>query len=757
MSIHPRDASNKQGLKLDIEKNRQNWEAHCKGTFPREFAYKPLSGESPLNLVRIHRVRDIEALAGLVSAYHNRLGFYVSVYPFVPKPGSGKLDYETAIIDRLYLDFDSAENLGLALDESSTIRDALQDVSIEAMYYFSGLKGTACYIDFSPAAIAVENKKEVLGLFWDIVNEGMEMNYTSLKLTTLDRSSVRGDIARVSRLPNTPHHSGLFCIPLTIRDMHRSESYIRNFARQPRYDIDLDIIIKDNIKINDKVVPDLLRKLELRVIDMRKEKEEEREARAAQLKAPPAAARGGKYVTEEEIQKARSYPIANILGNRKLRTCPFHDDQVPSLSVNHKKNLWRCFACFPPGSLIKTETGLQPIESIVKGQRVLTHMGRYMPVIATKERPYKGDLLHITVRKSGEVLTLTSDHKVYVMKSEHCVYKSRSTRICQWNCKKKCGQRRRYPEYHIEKIPARELSVDDFLLYPIDQMIEDVDVIDLNKHCNRRSTRYGKPIRDMHVEVNEDFLRLIGYYIAEGSPNRGYIRFSIGCHEDSFAKDIISLNERVFHIRGGVHFKKNESGIDISVCNSKLPSILKSMCGEGAENKHIPFEFQHLPPAKQRILLEAVLRGDGNTDRRRKNLEHKITTISYTLAQQLRDILLRLGKRPSLNIQIKRRDKNGVNHKQAYSVRWQEDSSQGYSYFYRDVRSGVAYWLVPIKRVSTEYHEGKVHNLTVLEDHSYIATCSTVSNCGRSGNVIQLVMGMEGISFTTAVRWLCSR
>jgi len=338
---------------MNLEKNFPIWNAHCKGNFTREFAYKPFPHESPLNLVRIHRIGSLDKLAGLVKAYSNRLGFYVSVYAYEPKNRHGKLDYNTAIIDRLYLDFDSAENLGLALDEASTVRDVLQDVSIEAMSYFSGMKGTACYIDFSPSAIAVENQKEVLGLFWDIVNEGLEMNYTALNLTTLDRSSVRGDIARVSRLPNTPHQSGLFCIPLTIRDMHRSEGYIRSLARKPRYDIDLDIIIKDNIRINDRVVPDLLRKLELRVIDMRKEEEEEKDARATQLRASPAVVRGGKYVTEEEIQKARSYPIAGILGNRRLRTCPFHDDQVPSLSVDHKKNLWRCFACSRSGNVIQ--------------------------------------------------------------------------------------------------------------------------------------------------------------------------------------------------------------------------------------------------------------------------------------------------------------------------------------------------------------------------------------------------------------------
>ena len=94
---------------------------------------------------------------------------------------------------------------------------------------------------------------------------------------------------------------------------------------------------------------------------MRKEKEEEKEVRVAQLKVSPAAVRGSRYVTEEEIQKARSYPIASILGNRKLRTCPFHDDQVPSLSVNHEKNLWRCFACIRSGNVIQLVMEMEDI------------------------------------------------------------------------------------------------------------------------------------------------------------------------------------------------------------------------------------------------------------------------------------------------------------------------------------------------------------------------------------------------------------
>ncbi|MBU4223017.1 MAG: hypothetical protein KKD46_03445 [Euryarchaeota archaeon] len=319
----------------------------------REFAYKPLPHESPLNLVRIHRIGNLEKLAGLVIAYSNRPGFYVSVYAFEPENRPGKLDYNTAIIDRLYLDFDSKEHLSLALYETCMTRDALQDLSIEAHSYFSGQKGTANYIDFSPTPIAVENKKEVLGLFWDIVHEGLYSGSRRLILSTLDGGSVRGDIARVSRLPNTPHKSGYFCVPLTAKDVGRGANHIRELAKQPRYDFDLDIIIKDNIRINDRVVPSLLEKLEAVVVESRREGEEEREARGEQMRRTPAAGKNGRFVSEEEIQMAKSYPISRILGSKKLVFCPLHNDNVPSLSINHQKNLWRCFGCGKDGNVIQ--------------------------------------------------------------------------------------------------------------------------------------------------------------------------------------------------------------------------------------------------------------------------------------------------------------------------------------------------------------------------------------------------------------------
>jgi hypothetical protein len=234
------------------------FKAHCKDTFPREFAYKPLPGESPLNVVRIRQVNSLDALNRLIDTFSNRLGLYISVYAYaMPVKSFRRLIYETAIIDRLYFDFDSKDDPIMAIQETSMVTEALEDRGIESIQYFSGQKGTACYIDFPSTELAPENKKDVLGLFWDMLNDGM-----GLQLHTLDGGSVRGDIARVSRLPNTRHQSGLYCIPLEKSEL-KGTRYIRKLAQEPRKDFDLEGRIKENIRFNSATVPGLLRAMSL--------------------------------------------------------------------------------------------------------------------------------------------------------------------------------------------------------------------------------------------------------------------------------------------------------------------------------------------------------------------------------------------------------------------------------------------------------------------------------------------------------------
>jgi hypothetical protein len=65
--------------------------------------------------------------------------------------------------------------------------------------------------------------------------------------------------------------------------------FLKVYADERRFIKILDVIIKDNIRINDRVVPGLLKKLEAVVVERREEEEEEREARAKLTEENPGS------------------------------------------------------------------------------------------------------------------------------------------------------------------------------------------------------------------------------------------------------------------------------------------------------------------------------------------------------------------------------------------------------------------------------------------------------------------------------------
>lgn len=457
---------------------------------------------------------------------------------------------------------------------------------------------------------------------------------------------------------------------------------------------------------------------------------------------------------------SESVPLKRAGSNFKAR-CPFHEEDTPSFVVSPSRQMFHCFGCLPPGQLVQTARGWHPIEVCQVGDLVISRRGVPRSVLWKHEHQYVGDLIDIETRKLGGIITLTADHEVFVVRGSpsKAQYKVASRQMRRYP-HTEVGTRRLHQYFPLIKVPAGEIRRGDLLLYPINRATRDVVELDLALFLERRRRVFGPRPREIpsRVPVSEHLLRLIGYWVAEGSTHRAYTRFSLGPGESDLAQEIVMLMRGVFGLESSIHTRHgSKSGIEVNCCHALLQSAFGALCGTSADTKHFPFVFRDLPLVKQRVLLEAYMRGDGTRQKSKQSASiwRSAGTVSPVLSEQLVDLVLRAGFFPSLYVSRAHQSSDGVRHRQSYHVGWVEDSRPRYGLIYP--HGGVDYWLLPIRRLSRRLYRGPVHNLTVAEDHSFLARHIVVANCGKSGDGFTWLMEREGMTFPEALRVLAQR
>lgn len=212
---------------------------------------------------------------------------------------------------------------------------------------------------------------------------------------------------------------------------------------------------------------------------------------------------------------------------------------------------------------------------------------------------------------------------------------------------------------------------------------ENVEI--LHEWCNEIHIQYSRKHSSVPVRYEmDDWLRLVGWYIAEGTvreyPNTNCEQVSITQKTQKYRDEIKSLLERM-----GIKYSSNRNGIQIS--NTNIKRELEKSCGRLSKERRIPEWIFNLDSSHLNALHDAMMKGDDD------ERGGRYSTKSTQLKEDYSRLLVHLGKKPSIS-----RD-SGV---------WR-------------IRPTCTNALCKGRNESVEEHDGDVVCVTVEDNHTLLA------------------------------------
>lgn len=361
--------------------------------------------------------------------------------------------------------------------------------------------------------------------------------------------------------------------------------------------------------------------------------------------------------------------------------------------------------CFPAGTSVICRDAVRPIESVEVGHEVLTHEGRWRAVIRlTGHRSYTRPMVTIRARLRPPI-TASATHPLWVRRNGHR----------QW-------------------VQASDLHRGDELIartYPTDGFAPAEF-----RWSYRTLDNEAVP---SSVPVEPDLMRLVGYWLAEGSLARdrrgadGFlayrVEFAFHERETEFIADVKSLMARYFGCTGRQRQSARSRGVSLTFKSRRAYEFFLQTIGRGAHHKRLPSWMLELPDKHIAEVLRGHWRGDGSASRQ----GFVVHSVSAELIEQVRLLLMRFG---ILASQWKRAadlhalSVSGVNAErfaeaigERYAARTQKRQAA------MDEATGEAFFPVIEVRPSTPDQPVDVYNLEVEGDNSYHAAGVAAHNC----------------------------
>lgn len=386
-------------------------------------------------------------------------------------------------------------------------------------------------------------------------------------------------------------------------------------------------------------------------------------------------------------------------------------------------NDW-CPGCVLPDTLIHCNPSVKQIQQINVGERVLGSDGLYHKVHEIISHIHRGKLYKLVTKCFGTTY-LTDEHPVLIVRREH--------------------KKRHNKKFSAVWTRADQIKEKDYVVYPIQKEEIDREYVEVDYQLRKKGT-VSKPL-PQKIPLNDKMLRLMGYYIAEGWTHDREISFTFSSKEVEFINDVENIMLEVFGLTGTESTKRNATTISFS--SAPLARMFLEWFGHRAQNKKIPHFVMLLPAHKQKELIKGLWRGDGwmSTEQIRGGLK----TISKTLCEQLKTLLLRHGIVPTITI-----NKSHDIHKESYSI---QVSDHDFAILCKILDENLPpkthvgkppsslvmpdYVLIPVRKIECFDYDGPVYNLEVDDVSSYVSENAILHNCGDFGIVNAIQMSLS--------------
>jgi hypothetical protein len=375
-----------------------------------------------------------------------------------------------------------------------------------------------------------------------------------------------------------------------------------------------------------------------------------------------------------------------------------------------------------PGTLVVTASGLVPVEAVLRGDRVLTHAGRFRAVTRTLANPHQGGAVRLLGKGLEPVWSAPGQLWLAACRKDTRGHRTGRTGGPRWVRAdalrarlRRQGNWSRGP-YHALLVPAVRPAAAriDLLPYRPDALEEGEGLRLKGSRCRPvpRSLALGRALG-----------RLVGLYLAEGSGNRKDLRWYFHLDERELAAEVQELLRAVFGARSSNRELPRVTSRVVQTSNGILAAFFRSL-GKRAPYKHMPEWALAAPPEFREALLTGLTDGDGCY---RADGSTTLTTSSRSLAEGARLLLWTRGQHASLSRRAQRessiRGMRLAGGRVVYQLSWRRPVA-GTAVRFAEGRAEFF-----LKEATPVPYDGPVYGLEVEEDASYV----TVGGAAHGG------------------------